>query len=80
MTVLETDDSGWATGGCLSQFDPDVTLHPVAYYSKKLTPTDCNYDIHDNELLSIIRCINEWRVELMGLQKPFIILTCHKNL
>ena len=54
-TVLETDASRWATGGCLSQFDENGILHPVAYYSKKLSPTECNYDIHQKELLSIIR-------------------------
>ena len=79
-TVLETDASGWATGGCLSQFDENGCLHPVAYHSKKLTPTECNYDIHDKELLAIIRCLNEWRGELVGLLKPFTILTDHKNL
>ena len=77
---METDASGWATGGCLSQFDDNGCLHPVAYHSKKLTPTECNYDIHDKELLAIIRCLKEWRGELVGLQKPFTILTDHKNL
>ena len=48
-TVLETDASGWATGGCLSQFDERGLLRPVAYHSKKLSPTECNYDIHDKE-------------------------------
>lgn len=80
LTVLETDASGWATGGCLSQLDADACLHLVAYYSKKLSPAESNYDVHDKELLSIIRCLNEWRGELMGLDKPFIILTDHKIL
>ncbi|KAI1002011.1 hypothetical protein K3495_g6193 [Podosphaera aphanis] len=66
MSVLETDASGWATGGCLSQFDPDGTLYPVAYYSKKLTPTECNYDIHDKELLSIIWCLNCHGLTIVG--------------
>lgn len=79
-TVVETDASGWATGGCLSQFDSEGRLHPVAYYSKKLTPTECNYDIHDKELLSIIKCLQIWRGELIGLNKQFVILTDHKNL
>lgn len=37
-TVLETDASGWATGGCLSQYDEGGRLRPVAYHSKKLAP------------------------------------------
>ncbi|KAI1006414.1 hypothetical protein K3495_g1804 [Podosphaera aphanis] len=79
-TVLETDASGWATGGCLLQKQPDGQLRPVAYYSKKLAPAECNYDIHDKELLAIIRCLNEWRSELLGLKDPFMVLTDHKNL
>ena len=80
LTVLETDASGWATGGYLSQYNTSGSLRPIAYYSKKLAPAECNYDIHDKELLAIIRCLNEWRGELMGLQQVFIILTDHKNL
>ena len=79
-TVLETDASGWATGGCLSQYDDSGCLRPVAYFSKKLSPVECNYNIHDKELLAIIRCLNEWRAELIGIQQPFHILTDHKNL
>lgn len=43
-------------------------------------PAECNYDIHDKELLTIIKCVKEWNSELRGLKKPFTILTDHKNL
>lgn len=79
-TILEADASGWATGGCLSQYHSDGKLYPVAYFSKKLTPIECNYNIHDKELLAIVRCLAEWRGELIGLQKPFTIITDHNNL
>lgn len=79
-TVLETKASGWATGGCLSQYDAKGCLRPVAYFSINLSPVECNYSIHDKELMSIVRCLNEWRGELMGLESPFLILTEHKNL
>ena len=39
--------------------------HPVAYFSKKLNPAESNYPIHDKEMLAIIRCIREWRTELV---------------
>jgi RNase H-like domain found in reverse transcriptase/Reverse transcriptase (RNA-dependent DNA polymerase)/Integrase zinc binding domain/Integrase core domain len=80
ITVLEADCSGWAMGGCLSQYGPDNLLYPVAYFSKKLSPAECNYEIHDKELLAIVSCVKEWRSELMGLTDPFTILTDHKNL
>lgn len=80
ITVLEADCSGWAMGGCLSQYGEDGLLYPVAYFSKKLSPAECNYEIHDKELLAIVRCMEEWRGELVGLAKPFVVLSDHKNL
>ena len=53
---------------------------PVAFFSAKHNPAECNYDIHDKELLAIIKCMKEWHSELRGLAKPFEILTDHKNL
>ena len=35
-TILESDASGWATGGCLSQYGSNGKLYPVAYFFKKL--------------------------------------------
>ena len=56
-TVVETDSSGWAVGGVLSQYDDDGLLRPCAYFSKKNAPAECNYEIHNKELLAIIRCL-----------------------
>lgn len=78
--ILETDASGWATGGCLSQYDDKGCLRPIAYFSKTFSPVECNYNIHDKELLAIVRCFNEWRAELICLQTPFLVLIDHKNL
>ena len=79
-TVLEADSSGYASGGVLSQFQADGSLKPCAFYSKKNSPAESNYVIHDKELLAIIRCLREWDTELKSLQRPFVIYTDHKNL
>jgi hypothetical protein len=80
-TRVEPDSSGWASGGVLSQFDTNQQLwHPVAFFSTKHLPAECNYDIKEKELLAIIKCLKEWRGELKGLAKPFTVLTDHKNL
>lgn len=79
-TRLEPDASGWATGGVLAQRDDVVGWRPVAFFSAKHNPAECNYDIHDKELLAIIKCMKEWHSELRGLSRPFEILTDHKNL
>jgi RNase H-like domain found in reverse transcriptase len=78
-TVVEADSSGWATGGVLSQYDNDGLLHPCAYFSRKNAPAECNYEIHNKELLAIINCLREWEPELSSLAY-FKIITDHKNL
>jgi hypothetical protein len=78
-TVVEADASSWATGGVLSQYDDNGDLRPCAYFSKKNLPAECNYEIHDKELLAVIRCLEEWDAELRSV-KSFTILTDHKNL
>ena len=52
----------------------------MGYFSKKLSPPECNYNIHDKELLAIVRAVEFWRAELMCLRHPVNILTDHKNL
>jgi transposase InsO family protein len=78
-TILETDSSGYVVAGVLSQYDNQGLLRPVAYYSKKMTCTQSNYEIHDKELLAVICCIAEWDGMLRSLQK-FTVITDHKNL
>jgi transposase InsO family protein len=78
-TVVETDASNWATGATMSQYDDDGVLRPVAYISKKNTPAECNYEIHDKELLAIINALKEWESELISLPR-FELITDHRNL
>ena len=52
-TWIDTDASDFVTAGVLSQMHGNV-LRPVAYFSKKMTPAECNYMIYDKELLAII--------------------------
>jgi hypothetical protein len=81
-TRLETDASEGVLGGVLSQMGIDGFWHPVAYYSKTMAPAERNYDIHDKEILAIIRTLEEWRPELEGLLRKdrFDVLTDHRAL
>jgi hypothetical protein len=82
-TIVETDASDFAAAGVLSQRFPagdSLVLHPVAYYSRKLTPAEYNYGIGDKELLAIIIAFEEWRPHLLGAEKPALVLTDHNNL
>jgi hypothetical protein len=78
-TLVEANSSGYATGGLLLQRDKDDNWQPVAYYSKKHSPTEANYPIHDKELPAIVRCLEAWAPELC-MVKEFTVLTDHKNL
>ncbi len=75
---IETDASDLAIGACLSQKYEDM-WHPVAYLSRKLSPAEQNYDIHDKELLAIVAFLESWSVYTEG-SPELTILTDHKNL
>ena len=78
--ILETDASDYAIGACLAQKGPDGKNKTVAYYSRKMTGPELNYDIHDKELLAVVEALREWRVYLEGSKHPVQIYTDHKNL
>ena len=50
------------------------------FLSKSLSPIKWNYEIHDKEMLAIIRALEEWRHFLEGAEHQFKIWTDHKNL
>jgi len=78
---IEADSSDFASGAILSQQLPgEEKWHPVAFYSKSLSSVERNYEIHDKEMLAIIRTLEEWRHFLKGARYPVEIWTDHKNL
>ncbi len=77
---METDASDFALGAILSQFGIDGLLHPVTFYSWKLTSAEINYQVYDKELLAIITAFEQWRLYLAGAQHRVQVLTDHKNL
>ena len=52
----------------------------MAYISKSLNETERNYEIHDKEMLAVIRCLEAWRHFLEGSRSKFKVWTDHKNL
>jgi len=77
---VEADASDYATGGVLSTKYEDGKWRPVAFISKSLNATKRNYEIHDKEMLAVIRCLEVWRHYLEGAKLEFEIWTDHKNL
>lgn len=78
-TVVDCDSSGYVTGAALMQYDQAGILHPVAFFSQKMLPAECNYPIHDKELLAIVLALRHWSTELKPLPH-FRVRTDHKNL
>jgi len=57
---ITTDSSDFATGAVLSQQSlEDNKWHPVAFLSKSLYLVERNYEIHDKEMLAIVRALEE---------------------
>jgi hypothetical protein len=77
---LETDASDYATGAVLSQLCEDEKWRPIGFLSKSLNDAERNYQVHDKELLSVIRALEEWRHLLEGATHPVDIYNDHRNL
>jgi chemotaxis protein CheY-P-specific phosphatase CheC len=77
--TLHVDSSGFAISGIISQ-PHEGHLHPVAFWSRKCTPAECNYDIHDREMLAIVESMKHWRHYLEGSKYSVRVRSDHKNL
>ena len=77
---MEVDASDYVMGGVLSMECKDGLWKPVAFLSKLLNEMKRNYEIHDKEMLAIVRGLEAWRHLLEGAQFKFEIWTDHKNL
>jgi len=81
-TKVEVDASGGAISGILSQKVQDeqrgALWRPIAFFSRKMSKAEYNYDTHDKELLAIDKSLAHWRHYLQGI--PFDLFTDHNNL
>ena len=76
---MEVDASDYMMGGMLS-IEEEEKWKPVAFLSKLLNEMKRNYEIHNKEMLAIIRELESWRHLLEGIQFKFEIWTDYKNL
>ncbi len=60
--IVEVDASNIGIGAILSQRQGSpAKMYPCAFYSRKLTPSERNYDVGDRELLAMKSALEEWR-------------------
>ena len=72
--VVRMDTSNTHIGPVLEQSD-----HLVAYFSCKLSPTECNYPVTDCKLLAIFLAYQQWHCYLHGAEST-VVYTDHKAL
>ena len=77
---MEVDASDYIMGKVLSIECEDGLQRPVAFLSKSLNETEKNYEIHNKEMLAIIRGLENWRHLLENARFKFKIWIDHKNL
>ena len=79
--IVDVDASDTGVGAVLSQRSvKDQKVQPCAFFSRKLSPAERNYDIGNRELLAVKLALEEWRHWLEGAELPFVVWTDHKNL
>ncbi|BHF70141.1 hypothetical protein SprV_0301319100 [Sparganum proliferum] len=76
--ILDSDASGFAIGGVLSQADETGAERPICFASKTLSKPERNYCTYRRELLALITFIKQFKPFLVG--KHFIVRTDHKAL
>ena len=78
--IVQTDASGLAVGGVLSQKQNDDSVRPVAYWSHKLNSAERNYSATERELMAIVKAAEHWRVYLHGSPHAVLLRSDHKPL
>ena len=76
---VETDASGHAIGGVLSQ-EQDGKWKPIAFLSRTMQAAERNYKIYDKELLAIVEALTKWIQYLLDAAEPFEVWMDHENL
>jgi hypothetical protein len=75
---LEADAYHAALAGILSQRYEDG-WHPIAFYSRKFTPTEWHYPIYDKEMMAIVMSFEHWHHYLDGASNVEVF-SDHQNL
>ena len=70
---IHEDTSDFQVEAVINQNDK-----PIAFYSRELTQSKSRYTVTENELLSIVEILKEFRTILLGQRLK--IYTNHKNL
>ena len=62
------------------QWDVNDVWRSVIYFSQKMISAECNYEIYNKELLTIVQIFEKWHSELKDFKYSVQMLSDHKNL
>ena len=75
--IIEINAFNYTLGVILSQKGLNGKFHPVAFYSRKFTPAEMNYEIHNKELLVIIKAFKKWYHYFKGAKYKIKVFINH---
>jgi hypothetical protein len=75
---LQCDASDYAYGGVLFQLNEEGEEGVIGFVSRTFKGAECNYCTTEKELLSIVRCLEKFRIYILG--KPLTVRTDNKAL
>jgi hypothetical protein len=78
-TFLKSNSFDYVSIQILSSKENDDLIKSVTYFSKNLFSVNRNYKVYDKELLTIIKCFEQWRVELQTIESFINVLINHKK-
>jgi len=78
--ILKMNFLNYVNDEVLSQYDDEDILHSVIFYSKNMISAECNYEIYNKELLTIIQCLKHWHLKLKCTDISIKIFIDHLNL
>ena len=58
-TMMKIDFSDYVVESLLQQYDDDDFLKLCVFFSKKNLLAQCNYEIYDKKLLTIVKCLKK---------------------
>ena len=68
---IEVNTLGYTTGGVLYMKYEDEQWRLIVYFSKSLNKIEKSYEIHDKEMLVVIRGLENWRHLLKSIKFKF---------